>query len=68
MDQAWAQLRRRYPGVLDGLTPSVERIATVSGTLYRLQAGPFPSREDASGACSAIQARGGQCFVVSAAP
>jgi hypothetical protein len=68
MDQAWMQLRRRYPGVLDELTPSVERIATVSGTLYRLQAGPFSRREDAASACSAIQARGGQCFVVSATP
>ncbi len=64
MTQAWSQLRQRYPTVLSDLSPSVERIATVSGTMYRLQAGPFASREAATDACSAIQQQGGQCFVV----
>jgi hypothetical protein len=67
MDQAWSQLRQRYPRVLSDLSPSVERIATVSGTMYRLQAGPFASREAATDACSAIQSQGGQCFVVGSA-
>lgn len=67
MGQAWSQLRQRYPTVLSDLSPSIERIATVSGTMYRLQAGPFASREAASDACAAIQSQGGQCFVVGSA-
>lgn len=66
VNQAWSQLQRRHPGVLGGLAPSVERVATTGGTMYRLQAGPFASRSAATEACVAMQAQGGQCFVVQA--
>jgi hypothetical protein len=60
---AWSQLRQRHPAVLAGLSPSVERIDTASGPMYRLQAGAFRSHDAALGACAAIQAQGGQCIV-----
>jgi hypothetical protein len=64
LNQAWTQLRQRYPRVLATASPKVERTDTASGPLFRLQAGPYGSREAAASACSAIRAAGGQCFIV----
>ena len=64
LTQAWADLRQRYPAALAEVTPQVERTDTTSGPLFRLQAGPFSTRDAASSACSAIRASGGQCFIV----
>ena len=64
LTQAWADLRQRYPAALGGVNPQVERTDTTSGPLFRLQAGPFPSREAAANACGSIRGNGGQCFIV----
>jgi hypothetical protein len=64
LSQAWAQLRQRYPRALASASPNVERTETSSGPLFRLQAGPYGSREAAAIACSAIRGAGGQCFIV----
>ena len=64
LTQAWAELRQRYPDALGGVNPQVERTDTTSGPLFRLQAGPFTSREAASDACGSIRGSGGQCFIV----
>jgi hypothetical protein len=64
LTQAWAQLKQRYAGALAAVSPRIERVDTTSGPLFRLQAGPFASREDAADACSTIRAGGGQCFIV----
>ena len=64
LTQAWADLRQRYAAALGGVNPQVERTDTTSGPLFRLQAGPFGSREAAADACSMIRGSGGQCFIV----
>lgn len=64
LTQAWAQLKQRYPGPLGTVGPRIERTETTSGPLFRLQAGPFGSRETAADACGSIRAGGGQCFIV----
>ncbi|MFO1073850.1 MAG: SPOR domain-containing protein [Geminicoccaceae bacterium] len=64
LTQAWAQLKQRYPAALASADPRIERTDTTTGPLYRLQAGPYASRDDAAGACSTIRAGGGQCFIV----
>ena len=64
LTQAWADLRQRYPAALGGVNPQVERTDTTSGPLFRLQAGPFTSRESAANACGSIRGSGGQCFIV----
>jgi SPOR domain len=61
---AWADLRERYPRALAAVSPKVERTETGSGPLFRLQAGPFSSREAAANACGTIRSSGGQCFIV----
>lgn len=64
LTQAWAQLRQQHASVLGSTSPKVERTETSSGPLFRLQAGPFRTRESAANACSVIRAGGGQCFIV----
>ena len=64
LTQAWADLRQRFPAALGGVNPQVERTDTTSGPLFRLQAGPFTSRESAANACGSIRGSGGQCFIV----
>jgi hypothetical protein len=68
LTQAWAQLRQRYPQALASVDPRIERTDTTSGPLYRLQAGPYRTREDAADACGNIRAGGGQCFIVGPVP
>ncbi|MEK0085242.1 SPOR domain-containing protein [Benzoatithermus flavus] len=68
LTQAWAQLKQRYPRVLANLSPRVERVETSTGPLFRLQAGPFTSREAAANACSGIRESGGQCFIIGPMP
>ena len=68
LTQAWADLRQRYPVALGGVNPQVERTDTTSGPLFRLQAGPFTSREAAVDACGTIRSSGGQCFIVGPIP
>jgi hypothetical protein len=64
LTQAWAQLKQRYPQALAGASPRIERTETTTGPLFRLQAGPFTSREAAVNACTGIRSAGGQCFIV----
>lgn len=64
LNQAWADLRQRYPSALGAVNSQVERTDTTTGPLYRLQAGPFANREAAANACASIKASGGQCFIV----
>jgi len=61
---AWASLQERYPGVLGALRSRVQRADLGESTFFRLQAGPFVDRADAASVCSALQARGADCFVV----
>jgi hypothetical protein len=68
LTQAWAQLKQRYPRVLANLSPKVERVETSTGPLFRLQAGPFTTREAAANACSGIRESGGQCFIIGPVP
>lgn len=61
---AWANLQESYPGVLGALRSRVQRADLGDNTFFRLQAGPFADRAGAASVCSALQARGADCFVV----
>ncbi len=62
--RAWERFRQRYGALLEGLEPVVQPARTAGGTLYRIQAGAFASREDARSRCARIREAGGDCFVV----
>jgi hypothetical protein len=58
-------LQAKYPGVLGGLQPIIQRVdlGGTRGTHFRAQVGPFASAEQANEVCSNLKAAGGQCFV-----
>lgn len=62
---AWGRAVRRIPA-LSGLTPSSASIKTGAGAFQRLSVGGF-NRADAVALCGKVRARGGQCFVRTAA-
>ncbi|TVQ33798.1 MAG: SPOR domain-containing protein [Geminicoccaceae bacterium] len=63
----FAQLERRFPLVLAGLSPRFQAISTSNGVLVRVQAGPIESQAEAEARCRSVREAGGDCFVVAAA-
>ncbi len=61
---AWSDLQRQHPAVLGGMRSRVEQANVSGNTFYRLQAGPFESREAADRACRSLQQGGSDCFIV----
>lgn len=61
---AWTGLQQRHPAVLGNLRSRVQRAEIGGNTFYRLQAGPFADRGSANAVCTALQARGTDCFIV----
>lgn len=61
---AWSDLQRRHPAVLGGMRSRVEQADVGGNTFFRLQAGPFESREAADRACRSLQQGGSDCFIV----
>lgn len=61
----WEQVRRKHPGELGRLSPSVSRVAFPDGkTFYRVQAGTLPDRDAARETCSRLERAGSVCIVV----
>lgn len=61
---AWDQVRARHPTLLSGLAPTIVRAEVASGTVYRVQIGPFPDRAGAASTCAALKAERTDCLVV----
>ncbi len=61
---AFRGLQRRYPQLLSGYEPNIQR-ADISGkgTYYRVRVGPLGSRDAAGQLCNQIKASGGSCYV-----
>lgn len=64
-DAEWGKATRARPQMFRGADKSVQRADLgQKGVFYRLRAGAFESRADASEFCDALKADGGQCIVV----
>lgn len=62
---AWGQLQDRHPVELGRLNLEIEPLSRAGSlTLFRLRAGPLPTRADADAACVALRSAGQGCFVV----
>ncbi len=62
---AWKEQVARYPDLLSQLSLTVQRaVLADKGTFYRVQAGPFQSRDSADSLCRKLKARGQDCIVV----
>ncbi len=64
-DAEWGKATRARPQMFRGANKSIQRADLgQKGVFYRLRAGAFESRADASEFCDALKADGGQCIVV----
>jgi cell division protein FtsN len=59
----WAQLEKKYPKLLTGLTPKVAPKKSASGTLYRLQVANL-SEKHAASICKALKEHSQACTVL----
>ena len=65
VEKVWSDASSKYAGVLKGLPHEVQNVDLGSkGTMYRLRAGSFASKEDAQKVCNALKAKGmNDCIV-----
>ena len=62
---AWKEQVARHPELLSKLSLTVQRaVLADKGTYYRVQAGPFDSRDAADSLCRKLKSRGQDCIVV----
>jgi len=62
---AWKKLTKNYPDVLKGLTPNIVKVNRgTDGALFRVQGGPFVTRDAAESACSKLKQKSQPCLVV----
>jgi cell division protein FtsN len=59
----WAELEKKYPGLLKGLTPKVAPKKSASGTLYRLQVANI-SETRAASICKTLKGHSQACTVL----
>ena len=59
VEKVWSDASSKYAGVLKGLPHEIQNVDLGSkGTMYRLRAGSFASKEDAQKICNALKAKG----------
>ncbi len=61
--QEWARLQKAHPGQLGGRKLSLETAEVKGTTYYRVQTGPFASRDAAADVCAQLKARNQDCLV-----
>lgn len=62
---AWKKLAKNYPDVLKGLTPNIVKVNRgTDGALFRVQGGPFATRDAAESTCSKLKQKSQPCLVV----
>jgi cell division septation protein DedD len=60
----WDRFQSTLGPLLTGMTSYVERAETGKGIFYRVQVGPFQSRNNAQDLCAKLKKRDVTCFVV----
>lgn len=59
----WARLQAAHPSLLGPLALALDTADVQGSTYYRVQTGPFPSREAASEVCGRLKSRNQDCLV-----
>ena len=59
----WARLQKAHPDELGGRALALETAEVKGTTYYRVQTGPFASRDAAAQVCAALKARNQDCLV-----
>lgn len=60
--EEWGRLSRSWPDLFSSAQRVVQQADVNGKTVYRVRVGSFASKEDATGFCSAVKARGGNCY------
>jgi hypothetical protein len=68
-DKRLAELKTQHTGVLKSLPSGIREVSLPPDnlTVYRTQAGPLNSREEAQGVCAQLASNGDECYVVETA-
>src|SRR3546814_11539028 len=61
--QEWKRLQPEHPGLLGKRAVTLETAAVQGTTYYRVQPGPFASRDAAADVCAPLPARNQDCLV-----
>ena len=63
---AWKKMTKSYPDVLKGLALNIIKVdrSGADGALFRVQGGPFASRDAAESACTKLKQKSQACLVV----
>ncbi|MCH2456470.1 MAG: SPOR domain-containing protein, partial [Henriciella sp.] len=68
-DEAWSRVQSRYPDVFTGAEKVVERADLgANGIFFRVRAGRFDTRSDASEFCESYKRVGGDCIITRETP
>ncbi|NIA67535.1 hypothetical protein HBA54_02925 [Pelagibius litoralis] len=59
----WARLQADHPGLLGNLALSLDTAEVQGSTFYRVQTGPFASRDAAAKVCGQLKSRNQDCLV-----
>jgi hypothetical protein len=60
----WKQIAAKYPDILNGLSPHLEKADLgAKGVYYRVQAGSFTDKAAARDICAKLKTKGQQCLV-----
>lgn len=62
-NKLWQQLQSRYSGLLNGLTPNIEKAMKDRKSIYRIKIGRFRAQKKAEKICDTLKQMGGQCLV-----
>ncbi len=63
VEKSWSEMSNKY-GLLKNVSHNIEKADLgAKGIFYRLKAGSFATKDDASAFCSKLKAVGGNCFV-----
>ena len=67
--QRWQSLKNANPAILGNLSPRLREVTLPPDnfTVYRTQAGPLGTRQQAQAICSQLLQRGDECFVIETA-
>lgn len=61
---AWTKFRSTLDPTMTNIMPYFEQAETTNGIFYRVQIGPFPTRDKARDLCARLKERDISCFVV----
>lgn len=61
----WQRLTKRMPEILDGRRPTIQKAERDGHAIWRVRTGGFADMAEATGFCTRLRAKGGNCTIAS---